>query len=139
MLRWRLGRAARAAGVAVRVERRVLLEGPRRAVWRNVLDLVAGPWILTTLVVAGASIVVLAWAPDAVRVAVLGVALVPPSMYGVAAAVRLWSSLGRRGSAEVSIDPETDDRLLTGMSLAGYALAVVLCVALAPVLVAFST
>jgi hypothetical protein len=123
MLAWRLDAASRASGRRIGWEQRVLLEGPARQVWRNVLDLVSGPWWLLSLGLAVVAIPFEAWLPMPGPYLGLALPLVPASMYAVAALVRLHNSVGARASEHIELDVRGDRGVLAGLSIAGYVLA----------------
>ena len=129
MLAWRLDTASRASGRRIGREQRVLLEGPARQVWRNVLDLVAGPWWLLSLGLVIVAIPFEAWLPMPGPYLGLALPLIPASMYAVAAVVRVRNSLGARATERITLDVRRPG-LLTGLSLAGYGLALVLTLAI---------
>ena len=126
MLLWRLNAVSRATGNRPALKQRILLEGPAKRVWANVLDLVAAPWWLTALGLGVATAPLEAWAPMPVPLLGLFIPLVPASMAGVAAVVRLRESFGQRSSAQITLDVRGDERLLWPLSVSGYVVAVVL-------------
>lgn len=130
MLAWRLDTASRASGRRIGWEQRVLLEGPARQVWRNVLDLVAGPWWLLSLGLAVVAIPFEAWLPMPGPYLGLALPLVPASMYAVIAVVRLLNSVGARASEQIELDVRGNRDVLAGLSIAGYVLALGLTLAI---------
>ena len=126
MLVWRLDAAARVSGQRRAWEQRVLLDGSAQRVWRNVLDLVAGPWWLLSLGLAAVAVPFVAWLPMPGPYLGLALPLVPASMYGVAAMVRVRNSFGARASEHITLDVRRDEGLLAGLSVAGYLLALAL-------------
>ena len=123
MLAWRLEATSRASGRRIGWEQRVLLEGPARQVWRNGLELVAGPWWLLSLGLAVVAIPFEAWLPMPGPYLGLALPLVPASMYVVAALVRLRNSIGARASEQIKLDVQGNRDFLAGLSIAGYVVA----------------